>query len=142
MLARIGVKVDLSVQNKLKFFSKIQAYDTDFYMLGWTPYTYDAQNVLYNVIATRKLPEGEVNFGGYSNPKVDELTARIAVETDPATRDALIRDAAAIVQADFGYVPLHQQSLAWAAKSTIELVQMADNYFPLRFVQVKAAAHP
>ena len=144
MLARIGVKVNLLAQNKLKFFTKIQgpAYDTDFYLLGWTPSTYDAQNVLYNVVATRKLPQGEVNYAGYSNPEVDELTARIAVETDEAKRDAMIRAAAAIVQADFGYIPLHQQRLAWAAKSTIELVQMADNYFPLRFVHVKPAGHP
>ena len=39
MLARIGVKVNLIAQTKLKFFSKIgpPTYDTDFYMLGWTP---------------------------------------------------------------------------------------------------------
>jgi peptide/nickel transport system substrate-binding protein len=42
-----------------------------------------------------------------------------------------------ILQKDFGYIPLHQQVIAWAAKSNIELVQMADNYFPLRFVRVK-----
>ena len=71
MLARIGVKVDLTAQTKVRFFSKIQApaYDTDFYMLGWTPTTYDAHNTLYNIIATRKLPQGEVNYGGYSNPR-------------------------------------------------------------------------
>ena len=39
MLARIGIKVDLNAQTKAKFFAKILApkYDTDFYLLGWTP---------------------------------------------------------------------------------------------------------
>jgi peptide/nickel transport system substrate-binding protein len=139
MLARIGVKVDLTAQTKVRFFSKIQApaYDTDFYMLGWTPATYDAHNALYNLIASRKLPQGEVNYGGYSNPEVDELTDKIAVESDPARRNAMIRQVAGIVQKDFGYIPLHQQTIAWAARSNIELVQLPDNWFPLRFVRVK-----
>jgi peptide/nickel transport system substrate-binding protein len=139
MLARIGVKVDLTAQTKIRFFSKIQAptYDTDFYMLGWTPATYDAHNALYNLIATRKLPQGEVNYGGYSNAEIDDLVATIGVEADPAKRTAMIQKATAILQKDFGYIPLHQQMIAWAARKNIELVQMADNYFPLRFVRVK-----
>jgi peptide/nickel transport system substrate-binding protein len=139
MLARIGVKVDLTAQTKARFFNKIAApgYDTDFYLVGWTPNTYDAHNVLYNLIATRNLPQGETNYGGYSNPRVDALTARIATETGPAARTAMIAEAARIVQQDVGYIPLHQQVIAWAARSNIELVQLADNWFPLRFVQVK-----
>jgi peptide/nickel transport system substrate-binding protein len=139
MLARIGVKVDLNAQTKAHFFNKIAApgYDTDFYLLGWTPNTYDAHNVFYNLIATRDLPQGEVNYGGYSNPQVDALTARIAIETDAAKRTAMIADAARIVQQDVGYIPLHQQVIAWAARSNIALAQLADNTFPLRFVQVK-----
>ena len=139
MLAKIGVKIDLTAQTKTKFFSKIAApaYDTDFYMLGWTPNTYDAHNVFFNIMATRNPPVGEVNYAGYSNPKIDALTSQMAVETDPAKRTAMIHEATDILQKDYGYIPLHQQVIAWAAKSNIELVQMADNYFPLRFVRVK-----
>jgi peptide/nickel transport system substrate-binding protein len=54
----------------------------------------------------------------------------------------MIREPAAIVQADVGYIPLHQQNLAWAAKSSIDVVQMADNYFQLRFVKVQTASDP
>ena len=43
----------------------------------------------------------------------------------------------ASLQQDVGYIPLHQQVIAWAARSNIELVLLADNSFPLRFVQVK-----
>ena len=138
MLARVGIKVDLTAQTKVRFFSKIQApgYDTDFYMLGWTPTTYDAHDVLYNLVATRRLPQGEVNYGGYSNPAVDALTDKIAVELDQQKRMALIEEAAAVLQRDWGYIPLHQQMLAWAARSNIDLVQPADNYFLLRFVRV------
>jgi peptide/nickel transport system substrate-binding protein len=128
----------LNAQTKSKFFTKIGApfYNTDFYMLGWTPGTYDAHNVLYTLLSTRDGKRGEVNNGGYSNPAIDQLTAQIGVETDPAKRMAMIRDAIRILQADVPTVPLHQQVIVWAAKQNIDLAQPADNYFPYRFVRV------
>jgi peptide/nickel transport system substrate-binding protein len=49
----------------------------------------------------------------------------------------MIHDATKLVQDDVGYIPLHQQVIAWAARKNIELVQQADDYFPLRLVRVK-----
>jgi peptide/nickel transport system substrate-binding protein len=139
MLAKIGVKINLTAQTKVRFFNKIAApdYDTDFYMLGWTPNTYDAHNVFYNLVASRAVPRGEVNYAGYSDPRIDSLTDRMAVETDQAKRTQMIGEAVGIMQKEFAYIPLHQQVIAWAAKANIDLVQLADNYFPLRFVRVK-----
>ena len=37
---------------------------------------------------------------------------------------------------EVGHIPLHQQTVIWAARQTIQLQQLADNYFPLRFVRV------
>ena len=139
MLARIGVRIDLMAQTKARYFNKIGPpnYDTGFYMLGWMPSTYDAHNTLYNLIVTRMPPAGEGNNGGYSNAAIDALVDQMAVETDAGKRIAMIREAAALLQKDVGYIPLHQQVIAWAAKANIDLVQMADNSFPLRLVQVK-----
>ena len=60
MLARIGIKVNLNAQTKAKFFAKILApkYDTDFYLLGWTPATYDAHNALYTLLGTHNGERG------------------------------------------------------------------------------------
>lgn len=139
MLARVGIKVDLDAQTKSKFFTKIDApnYDTDFFMLGWTPGTYDAHNVLYTLLGTRDGKRGEVNNGGYSNPALDALTDKIGIETDQAKRDAMIREAIEIVQKDVAYVPLHQQVIVWAAKNNVDVAQPADNYLPYRYVNVK-----
>jgi peptide/nickel transport system substrate-binding protein len=139
MLARIGVKVDLNAQTKTKFFTKIAppANDTDFYMLGWTPATYDAHNVLYTLLGTRNGKRGEVNDGGYSNPALDDLIEKIGVETDQAKRMAMIQDSIRIVQKDLPTVPLHQQVIVWAAKKNVDLAQPADNFFPYRFVHMK-----
>lgn len=139
MLARIGVKVDLTAQTKTKFFTKIlaPAYDTDFYMLGWTPATYDAHNVLYTVLGTRDGKRGEVNSGGYSNPILDDLVTRIGVETDQAKRNGMIHQSIEILHKDIPTIPLHQQVIVWAAKSNVSVAQLADNYFPYRYVKVK-----
>jgi peptide/nickel transport system substrate-binding protein len=139
MLARVGVKVDLTAQTKAKFFAKVQGpkYDTDFFLIGWTPATYDAHNALYSLLATHGNGRGEVNYGGYSNPALDDLIDKIGVETDQAKRNAMIDQAAQIVQMDVAAIPLHQQVIVWATKKNIDVAQLADNNFPYRFIQVK-----
>ena len=141
MLARIGVKVDLVAQTRLKYFTEINnpTYNTSFYLLGWTPQTYDAHNVFFNLAGTRDGTRGVFNNGGYSNPAFDKLTDQILVETDPAKRQQQILAASRILHDDVAYIPLHQQTVVWAARKNIELQQLADNYFPLRFVRVNPA---
>lgn len=78
-----------------------------------------------------------MNYGGYSNPALDDLIDRIGVETDQAKRNAMIDDAARILQKDVATIPLHQQVIVWAAKDNVDLAQLADNFFPYRYVTVK-----
>ncbi|HEY4041425.1 MAG TPA: ABC transporter substrate-binding protein [Rhodopila sp.] len=139
MLARIGIKVDLNAQTKSKYFNKILSpnYDTDFYLLGWTPATYDAHNVLYTLLGTRDGSRGEVNAGGYSNPALDTLIEKIGVETDQQARDAMISQSIKILQMDVATIPLHQQVIVWAAKQNIELAQRADDFLPYWLIQMK-----
>jgi peptide/nickel transport system substrate-binding protein len=138
-LARVGIKIDLNAQTKSKFFNKIGEpdYNTDFYLLGWTPATYDAHNALYTLLGTRNGKRGEVNDGGYSNPELDALIDRIGVETDQVKRSAMIHQSIEMLQKDVPTVPLHQQVIVWAAKTNVEMAQPADNFFPYRYVQVK-----
>jgi len=139
MLARVGVKVTLNAQTRLKYFAEINTpeYKTSFFLLGWTPNTYDAHNAFFNLLGTRNGVRGVINDGGYSNPDLDTLIDRIAVETDKAKRQALIEEASAIVRDQVPAIPLHQQTVVWAAKANVQLQQLADNSFPLRFVTVK-----
>ena len=139
MLAKVGIKVNLKAQPKAQYFKKVLAYDTEFYLLGWTPSSFDSWNVLYNLINTRdeKTGRGKFNLGGYSNPKIDALTDKILSETDIAKRDKMIKEAYMLLHQDVGYIPLHQQSLAWGKKDTVSLVQRADNQFMIYYVNVK-----
>ena len=136
-LARIGVKVNLQVETKGTYFPKILKRDTSFYLLGWSPSTYDAHNVLNALIrCVDDKGSGQFNLGAYCNPKVDELTLKIQSETDQAKRNAMIKEAFDLHAADVGHIPLHQQALAWGVNKNVKLVQLADNFMPFKWMSI------
>ena len=139
MLSKIGVRATLNAQTRLRYFAEISnpGYLTSFYMLGWTPTTYDAHNALFNLAGTRNGTRGIFNDGGYSNPAFDTLLDKIAVNTDPKGRQSQIEQASKILHDDAAFIPLHQQVVVWAARKNIDLQLLADNSFPLRYVTVK-----
>ena len=154
MLAKVGVKVSLLAQPKAKYFPKVLApnLDVSFYLLGWTPGSFDSWNVLNNLHGCPRLTDsgpvwnkadrdkisrGKFNVGGYCNAEVDALTEKILSETDKAKRDAMIEAAYAKTIGEIAYIPLHQQALAWGVKNGVDLAQRADNQFAWRHVRIK-----
>ena len=137
-LSRINVKINLQAETKGTYFPKVLRRDTSFYMLGWTPTTYDAHNALNALmVCVDDKGAGQFNLGAYCNPKVDELTHKIQSETDKVKRNAMIKEVFEIHAADIGHLPLHQQALAWGVSKKVTLAQMADNYMPFKFMSVK-----
>ncbi|MFP8779390.1 ABC transporter substrate-binding protein [Hydrogenophaga sp. RWCD_12] len=137
-LAKIGVKINLQVETKGTYFPKILKRDTSFYLLGWSPSTYDAHNVLNAIMrCVDDKGSGQFNLGAYCNPKVDELTVKVQSETDKAKRDAMIKEAFKLHADDIGHLPLHQQALAWGVGDNVQLTQRADNQMPFRYMSVK-----
>lgn len=142
MLAKVGVKVNLNAQPKAQYFAKVLAsggFDTSFYLLGWTPGSFDSWNVLTNLHGCRddEGNGGLFNLGGYCNEKVDELSAKILSENDAATRLDMITQAYKMTTDEVAYIPLHQQGLAWGVSSSVDLVQRADNEFMMYYVNKK-----
>jgi peptide/nickel transport system substrate-binding protein len=154
MLAKVGVKVSLLAQPKAKYFPKILApnLDVSFYLLGWTPGSFDSWNVLHNLHGCPRksdtsgiwakddrgsISRGKFNLGGYCNPKVDALSDKILSETDAKKRDAMISDAWTMTIGDIAHIPLHQQALAWGVRDNVTLKQRPDNQFAWRHVMVK-----
>ncbi|MDM0068682.1 ABC transporter substrate-binding protein [Variovorax sp. J31P207] len=137
-LAKIGVKINLATETKGTYFPKILRRDTSFYLLGWTPTTYDAHNALSSLTA---CPDdkgaGQFNLGAYCNPKLDDLTKKIQSESDKGKRDAMIKEAFTIHMDDVGHLPLHQQSLAWGVSKKVELTQLADNFMYFKWMSIK-----
>jgi peptide/nickel transport system substrate-binding protein len=137
MLARVGVKINLEAETKATYFPKILSRNTSFYLLGWTPATYDAHNAM-NALMASPNPQGrgQFNLGAYSNPRFDELTLQVAAETDPQKRGALIEEAFRIHAQDIGHLPLHQQALSWGMRRDVSVVQRADNMLMFKWVVI------
>ena len=141
MLAKLNVKVNLLAQTKSKYFGKVLAqngYDTSFYLLGWTPSTFDSLNPITALFACRDGEDkiGAFNLGGYCNPKINELAAKIQSETDQVKRQAMIDEAFKIHKDEVGHIPLHQQPLSWGVSDKVTVVQRPDNAFDLRYAVV------
>ena len=141
MLKRIGIDIRLNAQNRSLHFDKIgqkQGNNTSFYMLGWTPGSYDALNMIDNIITMKGEGRGTWNSGRYSNPKVEALADQIKVETDQKKRSDLIRQAMQIHHEDVGHIPLHQQTLAWAVRDSVaDIKQRPNDDVDLRWVVMK-----
>jgi peptide/nickel transport system substrate-binding protein len=136
-LSRINVKINLQAETKGTYFPKILRRDTSFYMLGWTPATYDSHNALNALVrCVDDKGAGQFNLGAYCNPKVDELTLKIQAETDKTKRNAMIKEAFDLHAADVGHIPLHQQALAWGVSKNVKLVQLADNFMHFKWMSI------
>jgi peptide/nickel transport system substrate-binding protein len=137
-LARVGVKINLAAETKGTYFPKVLRRDTSFYLLGWTPSTYDAHDALNALMA---CPDdsgaGQFNLGAYCNPAQSKLIKQIQSETDQGKRDAMIAEAMKIHTDDIGHLPLHQQALAWGTSKKVTITQRADNYMPFKWISIK-----
>src|SRR3569832_1727941 len=110
-LARVGIKINLAAETKGTYFPKILRRDTSFYLLGWTSSTVDAHNVLYSIMSSPgDGGRGQFNLGEYSNPKLDELTEKIASETDQKKRNDMIRETVRLHLEDIGHIPRRRRA--------------------------------
>ena len=91
MWAKLGVKAKLNAMPFGPFAQKFQNWDSSAYLLGWGVATYDAQYTLQSLVRTRtKGADGNFNFSGVSNARLDELVDAMGVETNKAKRDAMV----------------------------------------------------
>jgi peptide/nickel transport system substrate-binding protein len=139
MLAKIGLDAELDAMPVRNYWSELRADNFDMYMLGWSPGSFDAEHPIRFLVATpndeKKL--GSWNFGDFSNARIDELLPLIQSEIDDTKRQDMLDESAKILQDEAGYVPMYVQPLVWGVRSNVSLTQRADNFFMLRWVNIK-----
>jgi len=137
MWARIGVKANLNAMPRATYFPKVQSHDTSAYLFGWGVPTFDALYTLQSLIhSPGEGADGSFNFGGYSNPKVDELIDQVKVEIDEEKRTKAIQEALRIHGKEFGHIPLHDQVIPWAMAKNVNVVHRADNRLTPQWVTI------
>ncbi|MCA3059481.1 MAG: hypothetical protein ING60_06630 [Rhodocyclaceae bacterium] len=137
MLSKIDIKIKLNSMPRATYFPKIQNSDTSFYLYGWGVPTFDSLYTLQSIIHSKNATgDGEQNYAGYSNPKVDAAIGGLKTELDVTKRTALTRDALMLHQADVGHIPLHHQVIPWATRKNITAVHHPNNQMWTKWVNV------
>lgn len=127
MWSRVGVKVSFSTMRYPVYMSKFLGGKSDTFVLGWanTPQI-DAFSILNNAFHTKVGRSGTWNGGRYSNPALDEVTDRAAVEMDLTKRQGLLTEAFRMERSDFAAVPLYREPLILAMKKGVDIPASAD----------------
>lgn len=139
MWKKVGIDVDLKTESRATYFPRQDKGETDAYMLGWaTLPPMDSYSVLSAIFATRKQGTafGGNNPNGLSDPRFDDLATKAGVELDEKKRRAMLTEALKIAKDEVYFLPLHQQPVAWAMKTNVELPQFPDEYVRLWFAKV------
>jgi peptide/nickel transport system substrate-binding protein len=137
MWARLNVKVRVNAMPRATYFPKLEKLDTSLYMLGWGGAVTDAETTLTPVMRNRgEKGVGFFNYGNSKNDKFDALAAQSSVEADPKKREALIKEALTEWKNQVHTIPLHRQAIPWAARSNVNVVHRADNWFEVQWVTV------
>jgi peptide/nickel transport system substrate-binding protein len=138
MLAQAGIRATPNAQPSARFFPRLLMRQTSLFLAGWLVATADAYNPINALLVTPGGGGGGAqNIGGYSNPQLDGLARSIAVEGDTARRRAAIAEVMRIYKEDVIHIPLHQQWIAWGARTGVEAVAPPDNMMRPQWVTVR-----
>jgi peptide/nickel transport system substrate-binding protein len=123
MLSKIKITVDLQTMPKAQYWPMFDDRAADIMMIGWHSDTEDSAN-FYEFLAMtpdKATGFGAYNAGNYSSDYVDSQTMKANQETDIAKRGKMLQAIESKIFQDAGFVPLHWQNLAWAARKGVNL---------------------
>jgi peptide/nickel transport system substrate-binding protein len=136
MLTRVGIRTNLRAVSKSIYFNRVLRQETSFYLLGWAPGNMDATDILRPLMHTRGPGSGLFNVGAWTDPRVDEITGLVELETDVTRRNALIKEAFQRHKDGVGHVPLMFSYVTWGVRAGVQLEQRPDGVLPLATVRM------
>lgn len=129
MWTRVGLKPKVDIAPRSMQTPKRTGGKTDVFSFGWaTEPMIDTYSLLVQVLRSKEGAAGVFNWGAWSFKGIDELTDKAGRELDRPKRLAMMSDALKIAKDEIVFIPLHQQPMAWAARTDVgEMVQAPDN---------------
>lgn len=106
-LEKIGLKVKIQMLTFAEFLKKGRAGELMFFTDNWLFDYPDGENIL-QLLVSSNFPG--INKSGYSNPKIDELYARLKETTNIDQRDDIIHQMEQIVFDDLPWIPMMYES--------------------------------
>ena len=137
MLAKIGVRVNLTAVPRAQFFQKVDQFDVSMHLYGWGGAVTDPGFTLTPVIHSPDgKGKGDFNSGRFRDDALDALIDTVASEMDPAKRRELMHDAFRRVRENVYTIPLHRQVIPWAMRSRVHAQHRADNVLEATWVRI------
>jgi peptide/nickel transport system substrate-binding protein len=128
MLTRVGIQTRVEAMPLATFFPRANKKEFTMALVGWGAQTGEASSPLRSILATIDTEKGmgTVNYGFYSNPKMDALLAEALRTTDDGKREKLLQETVAVAVQDVGLVPIHHQFTTWATRKGFAYVPRTD----------------
>jgi peptide/nickel transport system substrate-binding protein len=130
MLARVGIAAKVETAPMGPYSGRASKQEFSFHMVGWGASTGEASSPLRSLLATfnRDKGLGAVNWGRYSNPKVDYLIEQALQQVDDENRKVMLQRATELSMQDLGLMPIHFQFTMWATKKSVQYTPRTDEY--------------
>ncbi len=130
MLTRVGIVSKVETAPMGPYSSRASKQEFSFEMVGWGASTGEASSPLRSLIATYNTQKGlgAVNWGRYSNPKVDYLIEQALQQVDDENRRVMLQRATELAMSDLGIMPIHFQFTMWATRKGVSYTPRTDEY--------------
>ena len=145
MLSRIGITAKVETAPMGPYSGRASKQEFSFHMVGWGASTGEASSPLRSLLATfnRDKGLGAVNWGRYSNAKVDYLIEQALQQVDDENRKVMLQNATKLAMEDLGIMPIHFQFTIWATKKNVAYTPRTDEYtLAFQFKPVGAKPSP
>jgi len=130
MLTRVGIVSKVETAPMGPYSGRASKQEFSLFMVGWGASTGEASSPLRSLLATfnRDKGLGAVNWGRYSNVKVDYLIEQALQQVDDENRRTMLQNATRLSMEDLGIMPIHFQFTIWATKKNVQYVPRTDEY--------------
>ncbi len=130
MVSRIGITAKVETAPMGPYSARAAKQEYSFHMVGWGASTGEASSPLRSLLATfnREKGLGAVNWGRYSNVKVDYLIEQALQQVNDENRSVMLQNATKLAMEDLGLMPIHFQFTIWATKKNVAYIPRTDEY--------------
>jgi peptide/nickel transport system substrate-binding protein len=130
MLSRVGITAKVETAPMGPYSGRASKQEFSFHMVGWGASTGEASSPLRSLLATfnRDKGLGAVNWGRYTNPKVDYLIEQALQQVNDENRTIMLQRATELAMQDLGIMPIHFQFTMWATKKGVVYTPRTDEY--------------
>ncbi len=130
MYTRIGIDTKVETMPSSVYFNRATKLEFGYTLLGWGTESGEQGSAMRSLLATHDPAKGMGvnNRGRYSNAAFDKVLSDALVTMDEKKREGMIQQAAEMVMADVGLIPLHYEVSTWAAAKGLKYTPRTDQY--------------